>query len=389
MTIESVDTYIISEKLKRTFFFSQWKYDERRICIVKIVSSCGKIGWGESYGPASVVRAGIKQLTELILGKNVQDTEYLWQLMHHRTLDYSRSGPLVSAISAIDVALWDLKGKIYEEPVYRLLGGKKRDSIVPYATGLYFTDQPELSKALCEEARHYVDQGFAAIKMKVGLSLEEDKENVKAVREAIGPKTKLMIDANHAYSLREASELALAVEPYQISWFEEPISPEYYDQYRELRNMTSIPIAAGECEYLRFGFHRLLSSRSVDIVQPDICACGGLTEAKRIATLASVHGVEIVPHTWGSGIAIAAAAHFIFNLDETPGRMKSAAAYIELDRTENALRDNLTQGGVCMKGGEITISEGPGLGIEVDLEALERYSEDHERQIASQPPTSA
>ncbi|SHI30210.1 mandelate racemase/muconate lactonizing enzyme family protein [Aquimarina spongiae] len=377
MKIKSIESFVLCDTLKESFSFSQWEYSERRICIVKITTDTGHIGWGEGYGPASVIKAGVDFLRSYLLGENPLATETLWNLMYRRTLDYARRGILVAAISAIDVALWDLKGKILEQPVYDLLGGKKRDKITPYATGLYFTNTPDLTESLSKEAKKYVDIGYKAIKMKVGHSIEKDIEHVKAIRKAIGPDVKLMIDANHAYNLREATQLSLAVEPYDISWFEEPLSPEYYSQFEELRKRTSIPIAAGECEYLRYGFHTLLESKSIDILQPDICSSGGLTEAKRIATLASVYGIEIVPHTWGTGIAFAAAAHFIMNLDTIPGRLHDPVYYIEHDRTENVLREELTNDSVIFKDGIIQLDDDiVGLGFTVNEEVIEKYTID-------------
>ena len=376
MKIISIESYVLTDKLKESFYFSQWGYSERKICIVKITSDSGHIGWGEGYGPAGVIKAGIEHITPFILGQNPLETETIWGIMYRRTLDLARRGVLMSAVSAIDVALWDLKGKVLNLPVYQLLGGKKREYILPYATGLYFANGngENLSKELAEEAASYVALGYKAMKMKVGLGIDKDIAYVKCIREAIGPDVKLMIDANHAYNLREAISLAKAVEKYDISWFEEPISPEYYDQYAELRNKTSIPIAGGECEYLRFGFQTLLKSNSVDIVQPDICATGGLTEAKRIATLATVYGVELVPHTWGTGIAIAAAAHFITNLDAMPGRLNSAECMMEHDRTENGLRDQLTSTNMTIKNGYLELTDEPGLGIFINEDALIKFS---------------
>jgi D-galactarolactone cycloisomerase len=373
MKIKSIESFILSDKLKESFYFSQWEYSERRICIVKITSDTGHVGWGEGYGPAGLVRAGIEHLTPFVVGQNPLQTETIWSTMYRRTLDFARRGILVSAISAIDVALWDMKGKILEQPVHLMLGGKKRDSVIPYATGMYFTNGGKLSDILSKEAKQYAELGYKAMKMKVGLSIDEDIENVKMVREAIGTDINLMIDANHAYNLREAVQFAKAVEQYNISWFEEPISPEYYEQYAELRTKTSIPIAGGECEYLRFGFQSLLKSNSVDIVQPDICASGGLTEAKRIASLASVYGVELVPHTWGTGIAISAALHLVSNLDIMPGRLKTPNCFIEYDRTENGLREELTTTKMVPEIGEIAISDDPGLGFELNEEALNKY----------------
>ena len=373
MQIKSIESFVLSDKLKESFYFSQWEYSERKICIVKITTTSGHVGWGEGYGPAAVIKAEVEHLAQFIIGMNPLESETIWSVMYRRTLDYARRGVLVSAISAIDVALWDLKGKILNQPVYMLLGGKMRDKIIPYATGLYFTKCNNLADKLCDEAKLYVDMGFKAIKMKVGLGINQDIAIVERVRNTIGDNIELMVDSNHAYNLREAVQLANAIEKYNIGWFEEPISPEFYEQYSELRSKTNIPIAGGECEYLKYGFKTLLESKSVDIIQPDICGTGGLSEAKKIATLASVFGVEVVPHSWGTGIALSAAAHFITNLDHVPGRLNSKTCMMEYDRSENGLREELTVNSIKFEDGIITLGDKPGLGFEVNEEALHKY----------------
>jgi D-galactarolactone cycloisomerase len=209
--------------------------------------------------------------------------------------------------------------------------------------------------------------------MTVGLGVKEDTKNIKAVREAIGPDVDLMIDANHAYSLKEAIQLALAVEQYNISWFEEPVSPENYDCYAELRTKTTIPIAGGECEHLCAGFLNLFQKRCVDIAQPDICAAGGLTEVKKIACLAELFGVEIVLHTWGSGIGIAAALQLLSNLDITPGRLHEPELLLELDRTTNPLRDGLFTPHFNIEKDIIRVPNSPGLGVDIDEELFKKY----------------
>lgn len=376
MKIKSIESFILTDQLKESFYFSQWGYSQRRICIVKITTDTGVVGWGEGYGPADMIKSGIDLLTKYIIGENPLATERIWGMMYRRTMDFSRSGVLMAVISAIDIALWDLKGKILDLPVHLLLGGKKRDSIYPYATGMYFCEKDKKCSHLPVEALEYVKAGYHAMKMKVGLSVSQDIENVKKVRAAIGPNIHLMIDSNHAYNLREAVALARGVEDCNISWFEEPLSPEYYEQFAELRTKTNIPIAAGECEYLRFGFHRLFKSRAVDIAQPDICASGGLTEAKRIAILASVYGIEIVPHSWGTGIALSAAAHFISNLDDIPGRLNPPKAFIEYDRTENNIREQLTHSDMVFEDGQFRLSDAPGLGVTVSEDAVHKFSEE-------------
>ncbi|QCX37613.1 mandelate racemase/muconate lactonizing enzyme family protein [Aureibaculum algae] len=374
MTIEKIETFILKDKLSKSFFFSQWEYSERCICVVKITTSNGEFGWGEGYGPANVLEEGIKFLEPFVIGQNPLENEVIWHNMYRKTLDFARRGILVASMSAIDIAIWDLKGKILGLPVSTLLGGAHRKKIRPYATGLYFTDHKNPAKDFTEEATRYVKQGFKAIKMKVGLGIKADYENVKKIREIIGDDIQLMVDSNHAYTLREAIALCKKIEPFDISWFEEPISPEYYKQYSELRTKTSIPISGGECEYLRFGFHQLLRNNSVDIIQPDICASGGLTEAKRIAALASSYGVDLIPHTWGTAIGIHVALHFISNLENIPGRMYQPDFLIEYDQTENGLRERLTHPKIEMVDGMMEVPDRPGLGIEVDEDVLREYS---------------
>lgn len=374
MKIVKLEAHVLSNKLKQSFFFSQWAYNERRICVVKITTDEGVYGWGEGYGPADVIQKGIALLEPLLIGKNPLENESLWFEMYRKTLDFARRSVLFAAISAIDIALWDIKGKALNLPVSTLLGGRHRNKVVPYATGLYFSDSKTLVQDLVVEAKAYVDQGFKAIKMKVGLSIKDDIEHVKNVRKAIGKDIKLMVDSNHAYSLREAVELARKIESYDITWFEEPVSPEFYDQYSELRSKTSIPIAGGECEYLRYGFLQLLQNKSVDIAQVEICASGGLTEAKRIGSLASTFGVDLIPHVWGTGIGFHAALHFIANIEPLPGRLFPPDIFIEYDRTENAIRDQLTFPVVKMNNGYIDVPQSPGLGIDIDTSALKEFS---------------
>ena len=379
MIIEKIETFVLKDKLSKSFFFSQWEYSERCICVVRITASNGEFGWGEGYGPAHILNEGIKFLEPHIIGKNPLENEVIWSTMYRKTLDYARRGILVASMSAIDIALWDLKGKILGLPISTLLGGAHRSEIKPYATGLYFTDHNNPSKDFEEEVALYKSQGFKAIKMKVGLGINEDFKNIKRMREIMGDDIELMIDSNHAYTLREAVSLCKKIEPYNISWFEEPISPEYYQQYNELRSKTSIPISGGECEYLRFGFHQLLRSKSVDIIQPDICACGGLTEAKRIAALASTYGVDVIPHTWGTSIGIHVALHFIANLESMPGRMKSPDFLIEYDQTENGLRERLTYPKIKMTKGMLKVPTEPGLGLEVNEDVLAEYTTTEKR----------
>mgnify|MGYP003326213959 FL=1 len=366
MKISTIIPYVLNEDLEKEFFFSQWEYSNRKICVVKVVCDNGLIGWGEAYGPAPVVKESINYIKQNIIGMNPLDSDVIWSRLFRRVHDYGRSGVFVSAISAIDIAIWDIKGKYYKLPVSTLLGGSYREKIRPYATGLYFSDSKTLTDDLCNEALEYVNEGFKSIKMKVGLNLKDDIANVKAVRNAIGPDIELMIDSNHAYSYDEALKLSKKLEDQDIKWFEEPLSPEFYDQYSNFKSKSLIPVAAGECEYLRYGFQKLLDKNCVDFLQMDICSCGGLTEAKRISALSSTKGVKVIPHTWGSGIAFYTAINFISNLEPIPGRLYMEDAYIEYDRTENKIRENIIKDNIIMKDGYISVNDKPGLGVVVD-----------------------
>ena len=381
MKITDITTYLLSDTLDESFYFSQFEYASRLICVVKITTDSGITGWGEGYGPAEVIRSAIKFFAPLVIGRDPLHGEIIWHDMHRRALDYARKGVMLSALSAIDIALWDIRGKALGQSVSTLLGGRFREKVEVYATGLYFTQahaRGNMQAKLAEEALLYKSQGFRAIKMKVGLGLRTDIDNVTAVRNALGPANdaagiKLMVDSNHAYCLREALELALALEPLGIHWFEEPLAPDDYDGYRELRRRTKIPLAAGECEFLRAGFRQLLEGRCVDFIQPETCAAGGITEAKKIADLAYAHHVEMTPHNWGTGIAIAANLHLTANLCYPPGRMFANQPMLEFDRSPNRLREELLTRPFKAVDGHLQVPAGPGLGIEIDEEKLNHF----------------
>ncbi|MEO6246423.1 MAG: mandelate racemase/muconate lactonizing enzyme family protein, partial [Opitutaceae bacterium] len=372
--IARVEAFVVAQALARGFHFSQWRVDRRAVCLARVTTDDGCHGWGEGYGPAEVVRAGVEFFAPLLIGADPLLNAALWQRMHARGLDFARRGVLLAALSALDLALWDLKGKLLGAPVHVLLGGKRRDAVAVYATGMYFDDQPNLTERLAAEAAGYVAQGFRAVKMKVGLGVEADAANVRAVRAAIGPGVKLMIDSNHAFALREALDLVRRVEEHDIAWFEEPLSPDDYEGYRELRARSSIPIAAGECEYGVAGFHQLFNARAVDLAQPDLCACGGLTEGQRILALARAHFVAVTPHCWGTGIGFAVGLHFLSTVDVQPGRLMLPEPFLEMDRTESALREELTLPRFQAKDGAVVVSDAPGLGVDVDLGRIKEFS---------------
>lgn len=379
MAISDVSAYPLRCTLKEPFAYSQKWFKHRTALLVRIVTDDGVTGWGEVFchdaWPALV--ALIERVYRpLVVGKDALAREVIWDTLYNWTRDYGQKGLAIAALSGIDIALWDIMGKVTGLPVCKLLGGSFRDEVQAYATGMYLTDKAiKDPTVIAQEAASYVEQGFKAIKMKVGFGVRTDAENVESVRKAIGESVSLMVDANHAYDVATAISLGRALERYDVAWFEEPVVPEDIEGYCAVRRALDIPIAAGEAEFTRYGFRDLISRGAVDIAQPDICMSGGLSEVRRIASLAQTWHVRCVPHVWGTGVALAAALHFIAALPDAPFSLNPLPMFLELDRTENPLRDNVLVAPIEIVDGYATVPQGPGLGVAVDEEALERYSQ--------------
>jgi D-galactarolactone cycloisomerase len=375
MRITGVEVAILRHPLSRPFGFSQWWFDARACCLVMVRTDVGLTGYGECYGPPEPIKALIDSLyTPLILlGADPLAGDVLWERMYNRVRDYGQKGLAVEAISGIDIALWDIKGKATGLPIHVLLGGAFRESVEAYATGLYFTRVDDLPGALAAEASGYVEQGFRAVKMKVGLGLAADTANLRAVRRAIGPEIRLMADANHAYDPKEAIRLGRVMEDLGLYWFEEPVPPEDIDGYIEVKAALDVPIAGGEAEFTRYGFRSLLNRRAVDIVQPDTCSAGGLTECRRILALALANGIQYTPHVWGSSVGLAASLHLAATVPDNPPSLHPTPLLFEFDRTENLFRDHLATTPIVLTDGRLAVPTGPGLGIEIDHRVIERY----------------
>ena len=374
MKITSIQTHTLEAALQQNFAYSQWEYSRRSTMLVEISTDEGIHGWGEAYGPAKPAASAIADFfAPLLLGRDPRDTESLWHFLYARSIDYGQKGSMLAAISALDIACWDIKARAAGLPLYRLLGAAETERVPCYATGFYFGGPEPLEHKFEREAALYLERGFRAAKMKVGLGLERDAELVAVVRAALGPKVRLMIDANHAYDPPAAIALARRVERHDIFWFEEPVSPLDVEGYLAVKGATSIPLAGGECEYTRFGFEPLLRRRAVDYAQPDLCACGGISEGLKIATLASTYNIHLTPHAWGSSIGQAAALHFYAARPRHPGSLTPEDKMIECDQTENPFRTEIVQTPIRFAGGEWYLPEGPGLGVEVCKEALGRF----------------
>jgi D-galactarolactone cycloisomerase len=249
-----------------------------------------------------------------------------------------------------------------------LLGGKDLHEIRSYASGFYYAG--DWAGDLEAEASSLLAAGYTDLKMKVGADLSSDIERVHRVRAAIGPSVRLAADANRGYSTAEAKRFLREVERDALWFFEEPVLPEDLAGYRELRATTTIPIAGGESEFTRWGFRELLESRAVDIVQPDATACGGIRETLLIAGMASAHGIETLPHVWGSSITMAAGLHLICALPAVTPSTGRTPVLVELDQAPNPFRSGLAH---LETGPILTVPDGPGLGIEIDLDVLNHH----------------
>lgn len=375
MKITNVRTHCLQAGLSQPFAYSRAWYDTRSAMLIEIETDEGLIGWGECYGPAQITAAVVKGVTPWLLGEDPLRTDVLWQMIYARLRDHGQKGVVIEGLSGIDIALWDIKGKRFGVPVHQLLGGARRTQVNAYATGLYRRKSGNPLHYLPEEAAGYVADGFKAVKLKVGFGVAEDAAVTRAVREAIGSGIALMVDANHAYDSVAAIQLGRLIEPYHIEWFEEPVPPEDVAGYRAVKAALSIPIAGGECEFTRFGFRDLLVSRAMDIIQPDICAAGGISECKKIADMAEAFGVRYNPHVWGTGIAIAASLQLLAVLPaHSPHALTPIDPMLEFDRTEHPIRQAILQQPIEHVGGVVRIPDGPGLGIEVDRKALKRFA---------------
>jgi L-alanine-DL-glutamate epimerase-like enolase superfamily enzyme len=346
--------------------------DSFNTCLVEVETDAGLVGLGEAKvgvgnlgNYAAVVTLIREELAPALVGQDARDITRLWETLyagtrHHYALREGRTFPTVgrrgitmSAISGVDIALWDLLGQSLGQPVWRLLGGMTRDRVPAYASGGW-APVGQIGKQLLQ----YVERGHRAVKMRVGLqdrSVDDSAARVREVRETLGPDVGIMVDAHGTWSVRDAQRFAHKVEPYDLGWIEEPVSPENVRGQAEVRASTDIPIAAGESEQTRFAFRELIEARAVDICQPDLAIAGGITETLRIAALAAAHELTVAPHLWGGAVLFAAGLHLCIAVPN--------ANLVEFSRGENPLLNELTEEGFELVDGHVLAPTRPGLGL--------------------------
>ncbi len=340
MKITSIKSHVLRYELDKELGYSQQYYKHRTAHLVEVETDDGITGWGECFGPGNIALANKyiveKVIQPLIIGEDPINKEYIWHKVYNLLRDSGQKGMPIQALSGIDIALWDILAKKAKLPLYQLLGGKTNNKIPVYGYGMML--QKKSVKELCElfkkEANQIKEKNFKAMKMKVGLGPKEDLKLVSAVREAIGDNFKLMVDANHAYNKNDALYVGKGLDEMEIYWFEEPVAPEDYDGYKELKEKLKTNIAGGEAEFTKYGWNQLIKNNCIDIAQPEVCGLGGITEYLKVSALAQSNFIPIVNHVWGTALSVAVNLHLITSLPDMPGGLFPTKSMLEFDTTE-------------------------------------------------------
>jgi len=338
--ISSIKSHVLRYELDKELGYSQQYYKHRTAHLVEIETDEGITGWGECFGPGNIALANKyiveKVIQPLIIGEDPINKEYIWHKVYNLLRDSGQKGMPIQALSGIDIALWDILAKKAKLPLYQLLGGKTNNKIPVYGYGMMLQKKPveELCELFKKEANQIKEKNFKAMKMKVGLGPKEDLKLVSAVREAIGNNFKLMVDANHAYNRNDALYVGKGLDEMEIYWFEEPVAPEDYDGYKELKEKLKTNIAGGEAEFTKYGWNQLIKNNCIDIAQPEVCGLGGITEYLKVSALAQSNFIPIVNHVWGSALSVAVNLHLLTSLPDMPGGLFPTKSMLEFDTTE-------------------------------------------------------
>jgi len=351
--------------------------------LVRVETECGLVGHGEAkaaVGGTGVYRSLVGMINDdvgaLVIGQDPRNPARLFEEMYNRGRahyalaaghgfpDLGRRGLTISAISGIDIALYDILGQHLGVPVWQLLGGRTHDWLPAYASGGWAD-----AEGIGAQLGSYVERGFRSVKMRVGAmdnAVRISADRVQAARQALGPDIGLMADAHGTFNARDAARFARKVTECDLDWFEEPVSPDDLSGQAELRRQTDIAIAAGESLFTRFDFRDAIAAQAIDILQPDPAICGGLTEAVRIAALAETHQLRLAPHLWGGAVMFAAGLHLC---------IASPAAFIlEYSLGANPMQHDLVKAMFPITDGGIAAPEAPGLGIDINQAFVDTYT---------------
>jgi len=368
LRIVSVEAFPSSFRVTQGVTLGIGRAVKRDAVLVKVVTEAGLIGWGEAHHgrcPGAIANLIDTTLRGLVVGFDASNVVGVWTAVYQKQLASHGMGAAAAiGLSGIDQALWDIRGKAAGWPVYKLLGGTSKP-IPAYAGGISLGFQEPA--ALAEEAQALCAQGYRALKLRFGDSVERDIPRLAAVREALSPDVRIMVDANTAYTVDDVRRVMPALDAFDVSWLEEPFPAHDYRSYREARSFGSTPLAAGENHYTRFEFDRVIEDGAIRILQPDVSKSGGITEVQRIAAMASAYKLLIHPHTSATGLNMSASLHVLSAIDN--------GGYFEADvAKENLFRDELTDRPDLLDAeGCVRAPDGPGLGLEVDQGFLKAH----------------
>ncbi|MEL6964639.1 MAG: mandelate racemase/muconate lactonizing enzyme family protein [Pseudomonadota bacterium] len=356
----------------KAYGMARGKTAKREASLVEVETEDGVVGLGEAWGPPKVTAAYLDLVKEAFVGRTIYERELIWSDIVSRRYHLGLQNQLTACYSGINIACYDALGRTLGVSVANLLGGRAKDKIPAYASDGYITEDPE--GKLPTQLERVAEGGFHATKIKIGLSPSSDQARCMLTREILGDDTLILVDANGNYSVDLALESMARVKDVGIHLYEEPLPPQDVAGYRALAKRATIPVAAGEALYTLHDFARLVYPRSVDILQPDLTLCGGFDQAKGIATLCQIHNLRYSPHCWGSAVGLVAAVHLLSSMPDYPhSDHVPYPRLLEYDVGENALRDELLATPLKPVDGEVTVPDGPGLGIKLNPEAIDRY----------------
>ena len=385
MKITRIISHVLSYDMPEVLGYSQQYYSKRTAHLVEVETDEGVTGWGECFGPGAVAVAnkGIVEgvIAPMVLGDDPMDRDVIWHKVYNLLRDHGQKGMPLQSLSGVDIALWDIAGKVAGLPLHKLIGGAHRTDVPVYGYGMMLRPESveSLEARFVDEAAQIKEMGFTATKMKLGLGPKDDVRLAQAVRKGVGPDFKFMADANHCYTTSDAFYVGRALDELDAYWFEEPVAPEDHDGYRELRAGLETNISGGEAEFNRWGWRAILENRGLDIAQPEVCALGGISEYLRVLALCHAHHTPVVNHVWGSAIAVATNLQLLAAMPPLPGGLNPWEPMLEFDTTDNKFRDNLLkeplniQAQVKQNKGRVNIPTEAGLGVEPDRDFIAHY----------------
>jgi D-galactarolactone cycloisomerase len=348
------------------FVYAGGTVTSRVTSLVRVYTDGPHVGIGAAYSHPDLVKLIVERhLAPHLVGRDPTAVEELWDLSYGLTRWYGRKGVAISALGGLDIAFWDLRGKAAGRPVHELLGSERSRSPA-YASGLFWVD--DVAETEAEAARH-AGRGFRRVKMRLGRNPEYDLAAVDAARRGAGEHNRVIVDGSHRYSLERAVWMGGELAARDVFWFEEPFPPEEIDSFVALRSRIGVPLAAGENDFGVQGFREMIRAGALDIVQPDACRAGGITECLRIGAMANDAGLGVATHTWSDAVALVANAHFVASIPN--------GLTVEVDQTGSPFIEDLLVEPLQIADGHLELGSRPGLGIELDEDVVARLAAEY------------